>query len=110
MEKYDENVVYFISYAKLPANTPAANLHGVVGFGLFIDVEKGVIVDTSCTLLTEEAKIFLKEIIIGHDVHSEGITPLIEKVKLKYHGYAQKAICVILKDTYNRYLEWKKSI
>lgn len=108
LKAYSEDTVYFISYAKLPTEIPAANMHKVVGLGLIIHKETGVIEDSSCTLLTEEAKDFLKQILVGYNLHENGIEPLVEKVKRRYHGLAQKAICVALKGTFERYLAWQE--
>ncbi|QXM06719.1 DUF3870 domain-containing protein [Crassaminicella indica] len=108
MKKYNENAVYFISYAKLPKEIPAANMHRVVGVGLIINKATGIIEDTSCTLITEEARAFIKQTIVGYNVHENGIEPLIEKVKNRFHGLSQRAICVALKGTYEKYMIWKK--
>lgn len=108
LKEYSEDTVYFISYAKLPSEIPAANMHKVVGLGLIINRKTGIIEDSSCTLLTEEAKDFLKQLLVGYKLHENGIEPLIEKIKDRYHGLAQKAICVALKGTYERYLAWKE--
>lgn len=109
MKNYDD-AVYFISYAKLPTDIPAANLHKVVGVGLIINYKTGRIVDVSCTLLTQEAKDFIKSILIGHNVHEESIDNIIEVIKFSYHGYAQKAICVAVKGSYERYCAWKMEL
>ncbi|MFZ5968882.1 MAG: DUF3870 domain-containing protein [Bacillota bacterium] len=107
MKKYSEASVYFISYAKLPSEISAANMHKVVGVGLVINPINGIIEDSSCTLITEEAKEFIKQIIVGHNLHTEGIEPLIEKIKHRFHGLSQKAICVAVKGSYERYVTWK---
>ncbi|KXG76251.1 DUF3870 domain-containing protein [Thermotalea metallivorans] len=110
MKTYSEDTVYFISYAKLPMEISAANMHKVVGVGLVINRNTGVIEDSSCTLITEEARSFLKQLIVGHNLHEEGIEPLIEKIKCRFHGLSQKAICVALKGTYDRYVIWKNEM
>lgn len=104
---YSDNTVYFISYAKLPSTISAAKLLEVVGVGLVINTETGIIEDTSCTLITDEAKRFLKEIIVGHNIHEEGIDRLIDKIQNRFHGLSQKAICVAVKATIERYETWK---
>lgn len=105
---YSDDTVYFISYAKLPSTISAAKLLEVVGVGLVINVKTGVIEDTSCTLITDEAKRFLKEIIVGHNIHKEeGIDKLIDEVQNRFHGLSQKAICVAIKATIERYETWK---
>jgi len=107
MKAYDENTVYFISYAKLPSEISAANMHKVVGVGMIINKDTGIIEDCSCTLITDEAKYFLKQILVNHNLHRDGVDSLIEEVKQRYHGLAQKALCVAIKGTYERYMVWR---
>lgn len=106
MIKYSEETVYFISYAKLPTEISAANMHRVVGVGMVINYHTGIIEDTSCTLITEEARNFIKQTIVGYNLH-DGVEALIEKIKYRFHGVSQKAICVAVKGTYERYMTWK---
>lgn len=108
MKYYDEDTVYFISYAKLPTEIPAAALHKVVGIGLIINIKTGRIVDVSCTLLTQEAKDFMRSILIGRNLHEEDIDDITNTIKLRYHGYAQKAVCVAIKGSIERYNTWKQ--
>jgi len=107
-KKYSKESVYFIAYAKLPSNISAAKLLDVVGVGLVINSKTGVIEDTSCTLITDEAKEFLKEIIVGHNLHEEGLESLIDNITNRFHGLSQKAICVALKSTVERYESWRE--
>ncbi|QEK13231.1 DUF3870 domain-containing protein [Crassaminicella thermophila] len=107
MKRYSENTVYFISYAKLPTEISAANMHRVVGVGMVINIDTGIIEDTSCTLITEEARSFLKQVLVGYNLHENGIEALIKKVKYRFHGSSQKAICVAIKGTYEKYITWR---
>lgn len=109
MNTYSEESVYFISYAKLPSDIPAAHMHKVVGLGMIINSETEIIEDVSCTLLTQEAKNFLKTILVGYNLKENGIDKMIDIIKNRYHGMAQKALCVAAKATYLKYIEWKKT-
>lgn len=105
--KYDPNKhVYIISYAKIPSNIAAAVYVGHVGLGFIINYQTGVIEDISCTLLTKVARGFLKNLIVGYNIRDNDVTTLIENVKLLFHGQSQKAVCVIIRDNYNKYIEW----
>jgi len=104
---YSPETVYFISYARLSKAIPAGKLLDVVGVGLIINQSSGIIEDISCTLLTEEAKLFLKDIIIGFNLHTEPIDTLTDRIVLRYHGMSQKAVCVAIHDAYDRYTQWK---
>ncbi len=105
---YSDETVYFIAYAKLPSNISAAKLLDVVGVGLVINYKTGVIEDTTCTLITDEAKQFLKDVIVDYNLHTEGLDKLIENISLRFHGLSQKAICVALKAAVERYEIWKE--
>lgn len=109
-EKYGENTIYIISYCQLPDNMSVTLAYKYVGIGFVINYETGEIIDTACTYLTHEARKFLKEMIVGHNLDKDGIDPLIEKFKKRFHGPSQKSVCVILKDNYNKYLNIKKNI
>ncbi|SMP51801.1 protein of unknown function [Anoxynatronum buryatiense] len=109
MSSYPQETVYFISYAKLPGEIPAATMHRVVGIGLIIHQETGEILDVSCTLLTREAREFLKSVLQGHNVHEEESEAIVELIRSRYHGLAQKAVCVAVKGSIERYFQWKNS-
>lgn len=108
MREYDKNTVYFISYAKLPGNISAGKLHGVVGIGLIINDRTGVIEDVVSTLLTDEAKWFLKSVMIGFNLHDNDIEDLVKEINHRFHGVSVKAVCVALKSTYEKYDTWRK--
>ena len=99
--------VYFISYSKIPSNIAAAVYEGYVGLGFIVNHQTGVIEDISCTLLTKVARNFLRSIIVGYNIDGNDVEPLIDRIKLLFHGHSQKAICVIIRDNYNKYNEWK---
>lgn len=105
---YDKNTVYFISYAQLPENISAKKVVGTIGLGIVVDFYTDIIVDTSCTLITEEAREFLKSIIVGYNL-SNGIEELIEEVRFRFNGQSQKSVCVVLRDVHRKYLAWKEA-
>jgi len=109
MKRYSESCVYFSSYAKLPADMPSGEIYKSLDVGLIINADSGEIEDASITLLTEEAKNFIKQIIVGYNMNDCGIEPLIEIVKSKYFGSSQKAICVTLRCLYGKYELWRKN-
>lgn len=104
--RYDENTVYFISYAQLPENISAKKVVGTIGLGVVVDFYTDIVVDTSCTLITEEAREFLKSIIVGYNL-SKGIEDLLEEIKFRFNGQSQKSVCVVLRDVHRKYISWK---
>lgn len=105
-KKYNDQTVYFSAYAKLPEEMPSAYCYKGIDIGLVIDTQTGKVVDASFTLITEEARTFLKEIILDHDLHKEGIDPIIESIKCRFFGSSQKAICVALRGVFEKYQMW----
>ena len=107
MDYYNKDIVYFISYAKLPTNTSAGKLLDVVGLGLFINYRTGEIVDIACTLLTNEAKVFLKSILCDYNITTDKVDDIIDEIVFRFHGMSQKAITVALKAVYENYHNWR---
>ncbi|MDF2655241.1 MAG: hypothetical protein K0R19_1715 [Bacillota bacterium] len=108
MKQYSENSIYLSAYSKLPSEMPSAEIYKAIDIGLVINVDTGEIEDASVTLLTDEARNFLKQILVGYYLDKNSIEPLIGKIKKRYHGASQKAICVTLKLIYEKYLQWQR--
>lgn len=108
-EKYNDNTIYIISYAQFPKNMSVTLAYEYVGIGFVIDSSTGIIIDTSCTYLTHEARKFIKDLIVGHNLDRDGIEPLVQKVKKRFYGPSQKSVCVLLRDNYNKYLSIKNT-
>ena len=99
---YSENSIYISSFAKLPLEIPAAEVYKVLDVGLIINVDTEIIEGASFTLVTDEAKAFLRQMIVGYDLHN-GIEPLLNKIKERFYGTSQKAVCVALNIVYEKY-------
>lgn len=92
-KNYRDETVYFISYAKLPDNMTAGLMHKIVGLGMVINYKTGIIEDISCTLMTTVAKQFLEDVLIGHNLHENGIDSLLDKIRFRFHGNSQIPMC-----------------
>jgi hypothetical protein len=108
-KKYPDNSTYLISYAKIPHNMSMAFYEGHTGVGLVVDFLTDDIIDSCCTFITQEAKDFVKSILVGSSLKSEdSLNLIIERIKLAFNGPSQKALTVIMKSNYNKYHQWKK--
>ncbi len=58
IRNFGEDTVYFVSYAKLPADISATYVHEVVGVGFLINTKTGIIEDTMVTLISDLVKDF----------------------------------------------------
>ncbi len=100
---YSKKTKYVSSFAKLPVGIPSENVYKVLDIGLVINEETGIIENASVTLLTEVATEFLKEMIIGFNVKDDDINELLQEIRERYHGSAQKAIITTLKKVIEKY-------
>lgn len=106
---YPEHSIYLISYAKIPHNMSLAFFKGYTGIGFVIDFKNDIILDCCCTFITDEAKAFMKSIVVGRRIHSmKDIDELIKVIEFSFHGPTQKALFTIVKSNYNKYCDWKR--
>lgn len=94
----------------MPSTIPSGEIYQYLNIGLVINDKTGVIEDTSITLLSEGAVRFLEYLIIGFNLKEEGIDILINKIETRYFGWSQKAICVAIKQAYEKYSAFKSCL
>lgn len=108
-KEYPKNSIYLISYAKIPHNMSMAFYEGHTGVGLVVDFLTDDIIDSCCTFITEEAKDFMKSILMGCSLATEdSLNIIIDRIQLAFNGPSQKALTVIMKSNYNKYHQWRK--
>lgn len=106
---YTNDSVYFSGSAKLPSTIPSGEIYDFLNIGLVINTKTGIIEDTSITLLSAGAVRFLDYLIIGFNLHEDGINTLINKIETRYFGSTQKSICVAIKQAYEKYNLFKNN-
>lgn len=104
--QYSENSIYICSRAKLSKDMPSGEIYKTLDIGLVINPTTGIVEDASITLITPEAIMFLKQIIVGFSLNDETIDILIGRIKSRYLGTSQKAICVTLRHIHEKYKEY----
>ena len=108
MNKYGNNTACFISFAKLPSDTPLYEMHKNISIGFIINYETGEIIDLISSLIVPETKDFVKSILVGKNLHEISISDLMSEIHFRYHGGAQRAICVAFKQCYDKYFKWRE--
>jgi hypothetical protein len=108
MKKYSDDSMYISAYAKLPADMPSGGIYKAVDVGIVFNSISGEIEDAAFTLITSEAVSFLKQIIVGYNIYDKPIDDLLCRIKARYLGASQRAICVALKLIYERCNDWRK--
>lgn len=99
--------IFITGYARLPQGITAAEMYKVVGLGLTIAKNSGIILDADCSLANESGEVILREILMGHDL--EDIERLVAKIERNYLGHAKKAIIAALYSAYETYKKYKEN-
>ena len=107
MKTYSEKTACFIAFAKLPSDTPLYEMHKSISMGFVVNYETGVIEDIISSLIVPETKLFVRDLLIGHNIHEENFADIVANIQFRYHGGAQRAICVALKQCYDKYYKWR---
>lgn len=103
----EHDLVFFSAYAKLPLGITATEIYRVIGVVVVVDIETGTIMEADCTLATETARNFVRNIIAGFSM-SKGIEPLLQIIDTRYQGGAKKAIITALKIIYDKYRSYRE--
>ncbi len=88
--------VFITGYAKLPEGITASEMFRVVGIGLEVDREAGVVMAADCTLATGVGRRFFQKLVQGRRLVDE-FHLLVDEVEERYHGNAQKALVTALR-------------
>ncbi|NMD68855.1 DUF3870 domain-containing protein [Bacillus sp. DNRA2] len=96
------NTYLIAGHAKLPQGMAARNVYESITITLELDHKYGVIVDASCTLATEHAREYIRQLLRGYCL-SDGIEELLKQVQKYYRGKASQAIQAAIKDVYSQF-------
>ncbi len=97
--------VLFIGHAKLPMGSAARDISEILAFSCIVDPKYGVILDVSDTLLTDSAKLLLRDVLIGQNL-LEGLDVAVEELRMRYHGAALPAVEACIKDIQGQWRRW----
>ncbi|GEM_PF-449275 len=103
------DTIFIPGYAKLPDGITAREIFSVVGIGLEIDGEMGVIVAADCTLATDVARRFFSKIVEGKKL-IEDFEHMVKEVETRYHGNAQKSLISALRIARDKYMVYREKI
>jgi len=100
---YPKNTIYITGTAKVAANDPISAMYDMFFVGLIVEKESGKIVDVTCNMVRDVTSDFIKSILINYNL-VEDIELIVEEVKERFLGIAQKAVIAAVKDARNKYL------
>lgn len=104
-----ENTVLVTGYAPAPKGTSMYELYKYAGIVLEIDFDNDIIVDAEFTFVTDLAKKFFKNLIIGYNINN-GLDNLTELVKKRYWAPSTEAFTACLKVAIRRYFDTKLNL
>ncbi|MGI6096533.1 MAG: DUF3870 domain-containing protein [Dethiobacteria bacterium] len=103
----EEKTILVTGYAKLPHNIAATHSKQGIILALEIDPQTSKVVDAECTVRTNLAQKFIRELIVGADLIN-GFDKLLVDIEKHYLGGANKAIITALKVVHSKYLSYRR--
>ena len=100
--------VYVTGNARCPEKSTIGSVYEIFAVELIINLETDVIVDASCTLVTELGRQFVRNLLVERNIVKE-INNIINDVNQYYQAVPQKTLVSALKDALNKYKLYKKS-
>jgi len=100
---YEKNTIYITGTAKISSNDPISSVFDTFFVGIILDRNNGKIIDVTCNMVRDVTSDFVKSILIGHNLMKEA-DQIIDEIKDRFHGIAQKAVIAAFKDACNRYM------
>jgi len=101
----DWDSVLLSGYAKLPNNITAENVYTVMALAVLFDRRSGIILDAEASVVTQLAKKFIAELMVGYDLNA-GPDDLIEVFENYYHGNAKKALETAMRMIFTKYQDY----
>jgi hypothetical protein len=96
-----KNKIFISAYSKLPKGISATELYTKTAMAIIIDRNTGKIYDVECTLATEVAKRYIKNILTNKNINQ--IDSILQEIDDNYFGNAKKAVMAVLTNCYKRY-------
>lgn len=102
----DSDSILISGYAKLPAHITSEEVYKTLVTVAVVNRRSGEILDADCSMVTELARQFIAQLLIGYNLN-DGLTGLLEQFEKSYHGHAKRAVETSLKMIFSKYMEIK---
>ena len=96
--------VMISGHATLGRETAVRSAYEILTIIAAVEVRHGVIVDVSINLVTETARTFVRDMLLGVSV-SDPIEPLMDEFSTDYHGSAKKSIASAIRALFASWIE-----
>ncbi|QEK12939.1 DUF3870 domain-containing protein [Crassaminicella thermophila] len=100
---YEKNTIYVLGTSKISKNDPIAALYDILFIGIILERDSGKIIDSTCNMVRDVTSDFIKSILVGYQLLDD-IDEIIDEIKDRFYGMAQKAVIAAIKDARNKYM------
>lgn len=98
--------VFIVGHAKPPKGMSAADVYSTLSLALVVEVRHGVILEASCSLVTEAGRNFMSRLLVGESL-MDGPESVERAIASGYLGSAQAAILAAWKDVVYQFRQYK---
>jgi|BEDMetMinimDraft_2_1075160.scaffolds.fasta_scaffold14681_2 hypothetical protein len=94
--------LFVVGHAKPPKGLSAADVYSTLSLALVVENRHGVILEASCSLVTEAGKNFVRELLVGRSLVDDR-QAVLDLLRAQYHGAASAAIQAAWKDAVRQF-------
>ncbi|MCT4595311.1 MAG: DUF3870 domain-containing protein [Anaeromicrobium sp.] len=105
---YDKNTIYILGTAKISKNDPISAMYEIFFTGIIVERDSGKIIDTTCNMVRDVTNDFIRSILINYNLVDD-IDEIIQEIRERFYGMAQKAVIASVKDARNKYMMIKNN-
>ncbi len=100
--------VFIVGHAKPPRGLSAADVYSTLSLALVVEVSHGVILEASCSLITDAGRNFMSRLLVGESLvdHPETVEA---SIAATYLGGAQAAIQAAWKDAVYQFKQYRST-
>lgn len=97
----ENNEILITGYAKIPQGLAASELYTTIALGLLVDRNTGQILDVDCSLITQIARDFVKQLVLHKNLNE--LDEIEEAFNTRYFGSARKALILAARICQEKY-------
>jgi hypothetical protein len=100
--------IFVVGHAKAPKTMSATDVYSTLSVAMIVEERHGVILEASCSLITESGRNFISRILVGESLLDT--SAIVETaIAERYHGAAQAAIQAAWKDAVFQFRQHKEN-
>jgi hypothetical protein len=100
------HTVFMVGHAKPPKGMSAADVYSTLSLALIVEVRHGVILEASCSLVTDAGRHFVAQLLVGESLVDD--PDAVERaIAASYWGAAQAALQAAWKDVVYQFRQYQ---